>query len=80
MRAGTLFIDAFVDFVLICLIFFGGSTCSGRYPVSSGVKFHVECSQNHVGGPLGARVMSKFVEIYLYIYICVKVELGDNHG
>ena len=42
----------------------------------SGVKFHVECIQNHVWGHLGARVISIFVKTYMF----GKVELGDNHG
>ena len=40
------------------------------------VKFSGECSQNHVWGPLGARVMTIFIKTY----ICAKVELGDRHG
>ena len=53
-------------------------TCKGpgRYPICSGVKFHMECIQNHVWVPVGARVMSSFLKTYIY----VEVELGDNHG
>ena len=53
-----------------------GSTGPGRYLIFFLVKFPVECRQNHVWGPPGARVMSIFVKTY----ICVKVELGHNHG
>ena len=30
------------------------------------VKFHVECCQNHVWGPPGARVMSIFIKTYIF--------------
>ena len=53
-----------------------GSTGPGRYLTLFVVFFHVECTENHVWGPLGVRVMSIFVKTY----ICVKVELGDAHG
>ena len=52
------------------------STGPGRYPILSSMKFRVECSQKHVWGPPGARVMSIFVKTYIF----VKVELGDDHG
>ena len=40
------------------------------------VKFHVECIQNHVWGPPGARVMSIFVKTN----ILAKDVLGETHG
>ena len=33
------------------------------------VKFHVECHQNHVCGPPGARVMSIFIKTYIFVKI-----------
>ena len=36
----------------------------------------VEYTQNHIWGPLGARVMSIFVKTCIF----EKVKLGDNHG
>ena len=35
--------------------------CPGSYLISFLLKFHVECTQNHVWGPPGPRVMSIFV-------------------
>ena len=48
----------------------------GMYPIFSAVTFDVACIQNHVWVSLLTRVMSIFVKTY----VCVKVELGDNHG
>ena len=31
------------------------------------MKFHVECSQNHVWAPPGARVMSIFIKINIFV-------------
>ena len=45
---------------------FWGSTGPGRYLIFFLVKFHVECRQNHVWGPPGARVMSIFVKTYIF--------------
>ena len=44
----------------------GGLQALGGIPFLSGVKFHVEYIQNHVWGPLGARVMSIFVKAYFF--------------
>ena len=48
------------------LEFVWGSTGPGRYLIFFLVKFHVECRQNHVWGPPGARVMSIFVKTYIF--------------
>ena len=42
----------------------------------SGVKFHVECTQNHVWGPPGARDMTNFIK---HVFLAKDV-LGENHG
>ena len=53
---------------------FWGSTGPGRYLIFFLVKFHVECTHNHVWGPPGARVMTIFIKAYIF----VKVELGPT--
>ena len=52
------------------------STGPGRYLIFGFRKCHVECCQNHVWGPPGARVMSIFVKTY----ISAKDALVENHG
>ena len=58
------------------LRFFCKFTSPGRHSLVLVMKFHVECNQNHVWGPPGARVMTMFVKTYIF----VKVELGHNRG
>ena len=55
---------------------FSGSTGLGRHSILFLLKIHVECTQNHVWGPPGARVMSIFVKTY----ILGNVALGETHG
>ena len=52
------------------------STGLGRYLIFFLMKFHVECRQNHVWGPPGARVISIFVKTYIF----GKDALGGTHG
>ena len=59
-----------------CLVASRGSTGLGRYAIVLSTTIHVECIQNHVWGPPGARVMTIFIKTY----ICVKVDLSNNHG
>ena len=61
-----------------CFFTFGGvyKPREARHPVVFVTKFHIECIQNHVLGPLGGRVMSIFVNTC----ISVEVELGDSNG
>ena len=33
------------------------------------MKFHIECRQNHVWGPPGARVMSIFIKTYIFVKV-----------
>ena len=63
-------------FFLKFLELFGGSTGPGKYLNFFLVKFHVGCTQNHVWGPPGPRVMSIFVKTY----ICARDVLGETHG
>ena len=44
------FLDAYFDLLTIVK----GFTRPGRHPLVFVMKFHVECNQNHVWGPLGA--------------------------
>ena len=57
------------DFLGICWFsnIYNRSRGPGRYPICSGVKFSVECTQNHVWGPLVAGVMSIFVKTYILV-------------
>ena len=48
----------FFDFLILVWV----STGPGRHALVFVLKFHVECNQNHVWGPLGARDMSIFCE------------------
>ena len=52
------------------------STGPGKYRILSGVKFHVKCIQNHVWGPLEARVMSTFVKTFIF----AKDAFGETYG
>ena len=63
---------------VLCLVFvffiFGKYKGPGRHPIVFAVKFHVECIQNHVCGPLVARDMSIFLvskyQVNLKINLC----------
>ena len=73
--AGHSFPATFVVLFAICCDSFWRSTSTEKNLIFFPVKFHVECMQIHVWGPPGARVMT----IFKKTYICVKVELIDNH-
>ena len=47
-----------IEYFEVC----GGLQALGGISFLFLVKFHVECHQNHVWGPLGARVMTNFVK------------------
>ena len=65
-----------IFFLLVFQICFRGSTGLGRYPVCSGVNFHVECIKNYVWEPLGALDMTDFVK---RVFVA-KDALRKNHG
>ena len=65
------FLEAHILHIVFVLTLFGLAGL-GRYLIFLSVKFIVECTQHHVWGPLGARVMSIFVNTY----VVVKVEFG----
>ena len=64
-----------LDF-LISLDFILRPTGPRRYAIVLGVKFQVECGQNHVWGPLGARDLSIFVK---HVFLVAEIALGNNH-
>ena len=53
-----------------------GVTGPGRYLIFFLVRFRVECNQNHVWEPPGARVMSIFVKTYIF----ARDVLDETHG
>ena len=69
-------------FLFFCFFWFSYFCCSfrgytgpGRHPLVFVMNFQVECTQNHVWGPPGARVMS----ISIKTCICGKDALGRIH-
>ena len=60
----------------MCFVFVGGLQALGGIPSFVLMKFYIECNQNHVWGPPGARVMSIFVKICIF----AREVLGEIHG
>ena len=54
--------DSIYDPFSVSCLRIRGVTGPGRYLIFFLVKFHVECRQNHVWGPLGARFMTNLVK------------------
>ena len=66
--------------VFLVFVFLGIVVCGFQASEGSSffllVKLNIECRQNHVWGPPGARVMSIFVKTYIF----GKDALDETHG